>query len=96
MKKATISQTKNQLSALLDAVKGGETILILDRGIPVAKIVPVLDVPEEDDARLARLERAGLVRRAARPPVPKLPPPLKLPRGVSVLEALLEDRADGR
>ncbi len=96
MKKATITETKNRLSALIDAVKAGETILILDRGRPVAKLVPIADLEADDDARLARLERAGLVRRAAKPGPPKLPPPMKLPKGVSVLGALLEEREEGR
>lgn len=92
MKRATITETKNRLSALIDAVKEGETILILDRGRPVAKLVPVLDREADDDARLAALEKAGLVRRATRPAPHKLPPSIKLPPGVSVLEALLEER----
>ena len=36
MKTATISETKNRLSALLDRVRHGETILITDRERPVA------------------------------------------------------------
>jgi hypothetical protein len=32
MKKATLTETKNNLSALVDQVQHGETILILDRG----------------------------------------------------------------
>ena len=41
MKTATITQTKNQLSLLIDAVKQGETVIILDRNIPVARLEPV-------------------------------------------------------
>ena len=36
MKTATLTETKNQLSALIDQVRHGETILILDRGRAVA------------------------------------------------------------
>jgi hypothetical protein len=32
MKKATITEAKNQLSALIDQVRHGETIVITDRG----------------------------------------------------------------
>ena len=50
-----------------------------------------------DQARLARLERAGVIRRG-RPISQWLidEPPVKLPKGVSVLEALLEERRSGR
>jgi prevent-host-death family protein len=99
MKTASISQAKNQLSALIDAVRHGETIIITDRDRPVAQIVPMQRATSEDDeARLARLERAGLLRRPIAP-LPKeffAEPPPKLPAGVSVLEALLEERREGR
>lgn len=99
MKTASISQAKNQLSALIDAVRHGESVIITDRDRPVARLVPVQRVEnEEDEVRLARLERAGIIRRPIAP-LPKeflteLPP--KLPDGVSVLEALLEERREGR
>ena len=40
MKTATITQTKNGLSALLDRVQHGETIVITDRSRPVARLEP--------------------------------------------------------
>ncbi len=99
MKTASISQAKNQLSALIDAVRHGETVIITDRDRPVARIVPMQHARNEDDeGRLAQLERAGLLRRPIAP-LPKeffTEPPPKLPAGVSVLEALLEERREGR
>jgi prevent-host-death family protein len=100
MKKASVSETKNRLSAILDQVKEGETYLILDRGRPVARLEPVRggESKDSDEARLADLERRGLVRRGKG----KIPreffetPPQKLPKGFSVLEALLEERREGR
>ncbi|MGE0552557.1 MAG: type II toxin-antitoxin system Phd/YefM family antitoxin [Gemmatimonadales bacterium] len=41
MRSASISEAKSRLSALVKAVQGGESITITDRGIPVAKLVPV-------------------------------------------------------
>jgi antitoxin (DNA-binding transcriptional repressor) of toxin-antitoxin stability system len=55
MKRATLTDTKNNLSALIDQVQHGETILILDR------------VEDDPEGRLARLERQGLLRRASAP-----------------------------
>ena len=36
MKSASVSETKNRLSALLDEVRRGETVLITHHGKPVA------------------------------------------------------------
>ena len=67
MKTATLTETKNNLSALIDQVRHGETILILDRGRPVARLASVLAEESEDaEGRVARLERAGVLHRALR------------------------------
>ncbi len=99
MKIATISQTKNQLSALLDRVRHGETILIVDRDGPVARLEPVVTAEEGDEnGRLARLERAGLLRRGSGSrggEILKQPPP-KAVKGGDIVQALLSDREDGR
>jgi len=97
MKTASITEAKNQLSALLERVRAGESVVILDRGVAVAQLSPVAD---SDDAtgRLQRLERAGIVKRGTgstrledlRQPGPALPP------GMSAVEALLEERRSGR
>jgi prevent-host-death family protein len=67
MKSATISQAKNHLSELLARVKRGETVLILERDRPIARIVPVEASDRADEERLADLERRGIIRRASRP-----------------------------
>ena len=99
MKKASITQTKNQLSALLDRVRHGETVLIMDRGRPVARLEPALQEGERNEAgRLARLERAGILRRAISPARSRLllEPPPKSKKGASILQALLAEREQGR
>lgn len=96
MKKASISQVKNHLSAYIDLVRNGETVLLTDRDRPVARIVPLEPGNVADEARLAELERSGVLRRALKPPMKVLPSPVKLPAGVSVLDALLEERRGGR
>jgi prevent-host-death family protein len=95
MKTATISQAKNHLSELLAGVKRGETVLILERDRPIARIVPI-EASQSDDERLADLERRGIIRRAARPPRRTLPPPIDWPESGSVVEALLQDREEAR
>ncbi len=97
MKRASISEAKNQLSALLDRVRRGEPVVIEDRGVPVARLDPVLDLPD-DDGRMARLERAGLVRRP-RAELPKgvlKTAPPRPARGARLSRAVLDERAEGR
>src|SRR5262245_14934379 len=97
MKKASITEAKNNLSALVDRVKAGATILIVDRGRPVARLEPVGgDV--DDDQRLARRVGDGIVRPArgsASKAVLSEPPPAAKKRA-SIVAALLEDRREGR
>lgn len=62
MKTATVTEAKNGLSALLDQVKAGESFIITERGRPVARVVPMVQL-EDPEGRLERLERAGVLRR---------------------------------
>ena len=97
MKTASISEAKNSLSALIDRVRKGESVVITDRNRPVARLAPLeAGTPESDASRLADLERRGILRRALKAPMRTLPPPVRLPPGASVLEALLEERRNGR
>ena len=95
MEKATISEIKNHLSAYLKKVKAGQSILILDRDQPVARLERVAREQHPDD-RLSRLERAGLIRRATQPV------PIKALKAAApnakhgVLQALMEERREGR
>ncbi len=97
MKRASITEVKNGLSALLDQVKAGETIVITDRGIPVARIVSDVGAVD-DDGRVARLIRDGVATTRGGPsPLERILrpfPPGSKPAGV--LEALLEERREGR
>lgn len=95
MEKTNISNLKNRLSSYLRKVRAGETVLVLDRGVPVARIERV-GGPSADD-RLAKLEAAGLIRRGSKPlSLKKLDSiPLAKP-GASVLEALLQEREQER
>jgi len=99
MKTVSISEAKNRLSALIDRVRKGESVVITDRGRPVAQLAP-LDTATSTgvDGWLADLERKGIIRRPRRKGIPQclLRPPIRLPAGVSVLEALLEERREGR
>ena len=94
MKRVSISELKNQLSAYLQSVRGGETVVVYDRSRPVARIDRVADQDDED--RVAQLQRTGQLA----PPVDPLPLDLlrsPAPRASkSVLNALIEEREEGR
>ncbi len=102
MKKASLTETKNRLSALIDEVREGETILVLDRGRPVARIEsavgPTSGSTSGSPGRLERLERKGLVRRAATgaPDDVLSAPPPRPKRGGSALAELLAERSTQR
>lgn len=89
-----ISDLKNRLSEYLRKVRAGETVIVLDRNRPIARIERIAATAgkEAEDARIARLEAAGLITR------PTAPMPLDLLRKPgpkskrSVVEALLEER----
>ena len=96
MKTASISQAKNQLRALIDQVRQGESIVITDHDRPVAKLVPAqAEKGEEAAGALAQLERKGIIRRG-NGTTRRLAPPLKARGGTSALAALIEDREQGR
>ena len=99
MKKASVTEAKNNLSALIDGLKGGSPVLILDRGRPVARLEPVTSSCEaEPDGRLSRLVRSGIVRsrRAAPPQTLFSDQPPRAKAGASAVKALLEERRQGR
>jgi len=58
-KTAAVAELKANLSRYLSRVKAGEEILVTERGVAVARLVPVAPTGLE---RLRELERQGLVR----------------------------------
>lgn len=99
MKRAAVSTIKATFSACLAKVKAGEELLVMERGKPVAKLVPVpKDTSREATAvQLRELSRAGLVRVGTG----KLPTgfwKMARPRDKKgrALAALLADRTEGR
>jgi prevent-host-death family protein len=93
MTTASITEAKNNLSKLIRKVRHGESVLILDRNVPVARLEPLRPGSEEgDEARLAELERRGLLKSGTG----KLPKDFftrPLPKfKKSVVQELLEER----
>jgi prevent-host-death family protein len=82
MKRATISELKSRLSEHLRAAEAGETIEVMDRARPIARVVP-LD-GEAGVAEWLPAERSFASVRRIRLPSLRLP--------MSSLQALLIDR----
>jgi prevent-host-death family protein len=86
MREVRIAELKARLSEYLRIVRGGETISVLDRETPVARIVPVT-------------ERVALRVRKPAPGAPtpnrvRLPKPANL--GIDIVDLLLEERQGHR
>jgi len=97
MKTTTITEAKNGLSALIDQVRQGESILITDRGVAVAWLEPVTR-RLDSTGRIRRLERAGVIRAGAGdPPKERLRRPAhRLPPSASAVRTLLDERRSSR
>ena len=96
MKTVAVAKLKASLSKYLARVKGGEEILVTERGKPVAKIIPLRRHPSVFPEHLLEMERAGLIRLGTgRLPEGfwKMPRP-KDPKGLA-LKALLDEREEG-
>jgi len=94
MLKASVSTIKNSLSSYLEKVKAGQSVMITDHKKPVAILEPVETSSWPEEIRLclalgeAKAPRAKLNLAAFR----------KMPagRGVSLTEAMLEERRSTR
>jgi len=93
--KVSVSELKARLSEHIRRVKGGEEVLVTERGRVVAVLSPV--PPSRSENELDALDQAGLIR-----PAERLPdagfwdlPRAKDPEGV-VLGALIQERHEGR
>jgi antitoxin (DNA-binding transcriptional repressor) of toxin-antitoxin stability system len=82
MRTVRIAQLKSKLSQHLRAVRAGETLTVLDRETPIARIVPI---DAADDIVITKP-----ARNAPAPGKLRFPPTVKL--DLDVVELLLEDR----
>ncbi|HVC61137.1 MAG TPA: type II toxin-antitoxin system prevent-host-death family antitoxin [Acetobacteraceae bacterium] len=99
MKIARITEGKSNLSGLIDRLKAGSPVLIVDRGRPVARLEPITGSPQEDpDGRLSGLLRDGVVRpRRSNPPQALFSTqPPRMCGGPSGVNALIMERREGR
>ena len=94
MSPISVSRFKAQLSEYLRLVRGGTTLVVTDRGTPVAMVSPL--PPTENEGSTASLIKRGLVT----PPTKSLPEDFwerarpSDPSGLG-LKAVLEERDSG-
>ncbi len=98
MKRTTVSQAKNNFSALLAEVRGGETVLVMLRGKAVAQIKP-FDEDSLTDTAATELVEEGI----ANPPRARLDLPTflaaprpRLPEGYSASRLIADERNEER
>lgn len=98
MVRVGISELKAQLSHYLDMTRAGEGVLITDRGRPVARLMPLDERDTDIPAHLLDMERRGEVRigTGRLPEKIRGQPQSKAKSGYSVVQALIEERREGR
>jgi prevent-host-death family protein len=93
IKRANIGELKTHLSRYVKGVKGGGSVLITERNVPVAKIVP-LDDDDQYESEEAQLIAEGIIT----PPQSNDPLPedffddLPFVPGNRALDVLLDER----
>lgn len=98
MKTASVSDLKAHLSRYLRLVRRGSEVQILDRGVPVARLVGLDEARESPDPRdkerVDRLVGAGVLRRGSGNVRDILSEPPIAVAGADLRGALDEDRQD--
>jgi len=69
IKSVNIAELRNRLSAYLSEVRAGQELLVCDRNVPIARIVPLL--ADDYDAELLKLASEGRVRLGSGAPFDK-------------------------
>lgn len=101
MQRANVSTFRANLSRLLRAAKRGESVEILERDVPIARLVPI-EAPETSNAKdlpawVERLRKKGGARfgRLKRVDLARLRATCSK-RDLGGVRAILEDRDQGR
>jgi antitoxin (DNA-binding transcriptional repressor) of toxin-antitoxin stability system len=97
MKTANISYLRDHLSEIVSTVREGESVLILDRKTPVARLEPYVDDTTNVPATLLELHRHGqLVLGRQTKGRKTLPPLVHTKDEADVVAMILDERESGR
>ena len=95
MKTVSVSDAKNSLSALLQEVRGGASILITDRGVPIAQLAPLATPSGLHPGAIDLAQQGRLVLPESTPDAAWLQlPPGEPDAGASAVQALLAERGE--
>lgn len=86
-------ELKVRLGTYLRRVRGGQHLVITDRGQPVAELRPI-EAGTDTDAILAELEARGMVTRPTREGLTPFTPVKLRGRGKTASQIVVEDRED--
>lgn len=99
MKSVQIGELKNKLSGYLREVRQGEEILVRDRNLPVAKIIPYVPESLEEQERILIATGQMTPRKSTEPREEFLKRFWAMPRpkveGRKAIQALLDEREEG-
>ena len=88
-------ELKTRLGAYLKRVRGGETILVTDRGEPIAELRPVTTAEDQVERALQQMAAEGLITRPTRRGPLKPFKPLKLKGDVTASDIIRRERDEG-
>lgn len=91
MQKASVSELKARLSHYLREVKRGGEVQVMERGVPIARLSAVQSSSPDDHRR--RLIESGIIRTGSGD-MSRILERLPLDTGVTVSDAVIDDRAD--
>ena len=97
MRTISLSDAKNGLSALVREIRGGATIIITDRGVPVAQLMPVGRATGVPSAAIELAQKGRLLLPIAEPTMAWRDLPAgQLEGSASAVAMLLDERDESR
>jgi prevent-host-death family protein len=85
-------ELKTRLGSYLEQVRRGATLIVTERGEPVAELRPAGRTSDDEASRLERLRMLGVVTRSSERRLVAFRPIRTSGRGLA--RAIIEDRAD--
>jgi prevent-host-death family protein len=85
METVGIRELKQNASEVIAKVARGKWLLVTDRGRPVAQLIPL------QKSRIDDLIESGQLQPASKS-LDDLPAPMKAPKGMSLAQAIIDDR----
>lgn len=86
-------ELKTRLGTYLRQVREGATILVTDRGEPIAELRPLRQASTTEEERLSELAAAGLLAPRSRKGLTERKTPIRI-KGRPISETISEDRED--